>query len=768
MKHMTTHDPSEDTLVQTASQLEHSRELSTRDEAPPVRVHGYSFLRQLGEGAYGTVWLAREDNTGKLVSIKFYTNRRGLDWSLLNREVEKLAVLYTSHNIVGLLDVGWDNDPPYYVMEYLENGSLASYLAEGAIPVNDAVRLAKAIARGLVHAHGAGILHCDLKPANVLLDSNFDPRLCDFGQSRLTNEQNPALGTLFYMPHEQANLKAVPDARWDVYALGALLYQMLSGEPPHRTPDNEAKIRAAGSLRERLTAYGRILRDNPAPDKHRHTKGVDRRLAGIVDRCLKFDPEKRFPNAQAVLDELEQRDRGRARRPLVALGIVGPLLLLAAMTPIFKNFVDETADISEQGLVKLALDGNMMAANGFAFGLNKERVQRLDDLEAAAEEVAEVLASDEHFRTVSSRLATIVESANEADHQTLKDELSAIQRDEDMEERPEWVKALDAARKRAIVKYRRRQAAEQREAPEDVDASWFFIARSGHLVWRRKFGPVSIGYDFSFRDYFNGAGKDTPEELENLGIPRGTHITERHTSIPFKSLQTQMYIVAFSVPVMHDGEFLGVLARTIELAKLRRQLGKYISSETREIAMVDTRKWQLIDHPQLVKLLPKVAPESTREQLLERGEVADHLFEKLIFSESLQSELAGIGKAADWGEMRVEDYTDPVGHVASAYDDKWVASMARIPETDWMIIVQERKTTALAPVTQLKQYGWKLAIIALFVSATLLGVLWYFVSRALNNRSKDQWAMHAGTSSRPSTRSFSTTGSAHEPRDDSR
>ena len=75
-------------------------------------------LRSLGEGAYGTVWLASEDNTGKQVAIKFYTHQRGLDWSLLNREVEKLAVLYTSRNIVRLIDVGWNSEPPYYVMEY--------------------------------------------------------------------------------------------------------------------------------------------------------------------------------------------------------------------------------------------------------------------------------------------------------------------------------------------------------------------------------------------------------------------------------------------------------------------------------------------------------------------------------------------------------------------------------------------------------------------------------------------------------------------------
>src|SRR5687767_3619564 len=101
-------------------------------------------------------------------------------------------------------------------MEYLERGSLAELLREGALPVGEAVALFRDVAQGLVHAHGKGILHCDLKPANVLLDQDWKPRLADFGQSRLSHEQSPALGTLFYMAPEQADLSALPDAAWDV------------------------------------------------------------------------------------------------------------------------------------------------------------------------------------------------------------------------------------------------------------------------------------------------------------------------------------------------------------------------------------------------------------------------------------------------------------------------------------------------------------------------------------------------------------------------
>jgi eukaryotic-like serine/threonine-protein kinase len=262
-----------DTLKQDDDAREYAAAMSLPGEAPPAMVPGYHIIRRVGSGKYGSVWLAREQNTGKLVAIKFYLHRLGIDWKTLSREVEKLAVLYTSRHIVRLVAVGWDHDPPYYVMEYLENGSLAQRLESGPLPASESVRIATRVAQALVHAHGSGILHCDLKPANVLLDPDWEPRLCDFGQSRLLDEDRPALGTLFYMAPEQADLKAVPDARWDVYALGALLYHMLCGEPPYRTDAAERQLHAAENLESRLETYRRLVTTQSRPIEHRRVSG---------------------------------------------------------------------------------------------------------------------------------------------------------------------------------------------------------------------------------------------------------------------------------------------------------------------------------------------------------------------------------------------------------------------------------------------------------------------------------------------------------------
>ena len=112
------------------------------------------------------------------------------------------------------------------------------------------------IAVGLMHAHGKGIIHCDLKPANVLLDQDGHPRLADFGQSRLSHEQGAALGTLFYMAPEQADLRAVPNAQWDVYALGAIFYHMLTGSTHFATTRERKTCSNRGGWRSVSTATG--------------------------------------------------------------------------------------------------------------------------------------------------------------------------------------------------------------------------------------------------------------------------------------------------------------------------------------------------------------------------------------------------------------------------------------------------------------------------------------------------------------------------------
>jgi serine/threonine protein kinase len=272
--------PLDYTQQQSSDDEQRSQQLSLKHTHPPTEVPGYKTERFLGAGAYGEVWVGLDRNTGRHVAIKFFAHRHGVDWSLLSREVEKLVFLSADRYVVQLMEVGWDADPPYYVMEYIESGSLEDLLRDaGPMPLAEAVETFREICVGLSHAHGKGVLHCDLKPANILLDQDRRPRLADFGQSRLSSEQKPALGTLFYMAPEQADLTAVPDVRWDVYALGAILHCMLVGAPPHRTSDVAEELETATDLPDRLARYRRIIHTAPQVMAHRRARGMDRALA---------------------------------------------------------------------------------------------------------------------------------------------------------------------------------------------------------------------------------------------------------------------------------------------------------------------------------------------------------------------------------------------------------------------------------------------------------------------------------------------------------
>jgi serine/threonine protein kinase len=673
--------PLGDTVRQTPDEVAASLEQSQCDVEPPARVPGFTVLKRLGEGAYGSVWLAREENTGKRVAIKYYTHRGGLDWSLLNREVEKLAVLSTSRNIVRLLEVGWDADPPHYVMEYLDNGSLAALLADGPIPAHEAVRLAKAVLQALVHAHGSGILHCDLKPANVLLDSSFEPRICDFGQSRLSHEQNPALGTVFYMAPEQADLHAVPDARWDVYALGAILYHMLCGHPPYRTPEAEQQIHAAEPLPERLAAYRRLLRTQPKPSEHRHISGVDRRLAEIVDRCLEVDPAKRFPNAQAVLDALERRERYRSKRPMVVLGIIGPLLLLLAMTPIVANAMRNAVESARANITERALESDALSARILARSLERDLKDRTEEL---------------------IRVASMPEIRRVAE--------DAFQRPW-----PERAALLDALE----------QAVRDAQAlGKPSDTSWFLTDRNGVQRWREPYDEKTIDRSYEFRDYYRGLKLHANgHEADDPGVVRRSHISEA-----FRSQATQQFMVAISVPVwdLERRRVIGVLARTTHLGELLTEYKRPISGRegdeqvSRVIALLDSRDWELLDHPWM-----------TTENL-RRQDVVDQLRVQPALAARLEQLLERHGRRQTTnGYDREEAWLDPVGRVDAEFTGEWLAAFSPIAETGWVAVVQERRSVAQRPVDAMQSDMVRFGLLALIVSGGLIGLLWYFVSRAL-------------------------------------
>ncbi len=703
------------TEQQTAEEQRRAQALSLKPARPPADIPGYEPLRFLGSGAYGEVWVARDRKTGRQVAIKFYAHPGGLDWSLLSREVEKLAFLSADRYVVQLLAVEWEAKPPYYVMEYLEQGSLADFLArEGKLPAREAVALFHDVAVGLLHAHGKGVLHCDLKPANVLVDQDGRLRLADFGQSRLSHEQTPSLGTLFYMAPEQADLQAVPDVRWDVYALGALLYCMLSGAPPHRGEAAIETIQKATDLEDRLARYRQLIESAPPPSEHRQTPGVDRELADIVDGCLAVDRQRRYANVQEVLDALAERDKRRARRPLVALGFIGPALLLVVMFIFAWSWFSTVMDESDQALRLRVLQSNNFAAKYVAASVTN----KFEEYTGAVEEVA-----------ASYRFGTLLEA-------TLADpDLAALRRemkDPDL---------TDAEREKVRERFRASPARQPLQSrlndllgdPDQVHVeSWFVNAPSGIQLARAP-EEKTVGVNYGWRTYFHG-GVEDHAQLWRPGPD--DHIGKTNFSTVYYSHVTDRWTVTISTPVyleVADGEtggadgaqgakrFLGVLGVS---ANVDRFLDIPEARPEQFAVLVDWRagpnKGLILQHPLFEKMR-----EGDREvpKRFQSYRIKDH--ELPEFSAT---------------SVR-ENYIDPLSRdpEGKAYDMHWLAEAApvgtRDGDTGFVVIVQESYDGAIGgTLRRLKDRLFSTSIIAGVSIVLATTVLWALVVRSLGAR----------------------------------
>jgi hypothetical protein len=677
-----------------------SREISLKRGHPPTQVPGYEPERFLGAGAYGEVWVAIERNTGRRVAIKFYSHRGGLDWSLLSREVEKLAFLFADRYVVQLLGVGWEAEPPYYIMEYLELGSLADRLQQGPMPVDKAVELFRDIAVGLVHAHGKGVLHCDLKPANILLDQDNKPRLADFGQSRLSHEQMPALGTMFYMAPEQADLEAMPDARWDVYALGALLYCMLTGHPPHRSGPTVDQFERTPDLKQRLSRYRQMIEQSLPPAEHCKVPGVDSLLAEIVDRCLAADPDQRFPNVQSVLDALNNRETRRARRPIMVLGAIGPALLLAVVAWFAWQGFNAALRESNAALIEQALKSSQFTARygALAAGNELERRYQLVEYVARSEKFRDAL-KDAMAKPEFKKLIT----------QLSEPKLSDEERDTFRE------KFRDNPDRKDLQRIFKSLIPSMDQPREDEEAaSWFFCDAQG-LSTVRVPQSRTIGKNYAWRSFFNGGPRDNTDVLWRP--EPGKNLEATTLSAVFRSEATSRWVVAISTPVFDESrekKFLGVVAMTVEVGRLVESPLR--GREQLFAVLVDSRQGDnpgvILQHPLFDKLLDK------------QGELPDR-FQKYHVS---ADELPNVPER----QIKYHDPldADPEG---GAYHRHWLAQMqpvkVRGEDTGLLVIVQTAYDDAIGSTLEnltagLIRYG----LIALVLIAMVMMALWAWAS----------------------------------------
>ena len=272
-----------------------------------TRVGPYEILAPLGAGGMGEVYRARDSRLDRNVAIKVLSSARAGDPGAAARMTrEAKAVAAISHpNVLGIFDVGEHDGIPFVVTELLEGATLRGPMADGAMDPPVVVRHAMQIARGLAAAHDKGIVHRDLKPENVFVTRDGRLKILDFGlarqasdadasgeETRISADTNPGIvmGTAGYMSPEQARGHAV-DHRSDIFAFGAILFEMLGGRRAFRG-DTMADTMAA------------IVRDDP-PDLQQINGAVPPALARIVARCLAKEPAERFHSAHDLALSLE-------------------------------------------------------------------------------------------------------------------------------------------------------------------------------------------------------------------------------------------------------------------------------------------------------------------------------------------------------------------------------------------------------------------------------------------------------------------------------
>lgn len=271
----------------------------------PTRIGTYEIQRRIGRGGMGTVFLAHDPALNRALAIKVLRldiARPRAARARFRREVEALCSLQHP-NIVRIFDQGEQDGATWLAMDYVEGQTLEDVLRQGSLPPRQLADLLAPLANALDACHERGVIHRDIKPANVLIDGRGNPYLTDFGLAKsihtdgIITQTGMVVGTPVYLAPELANLvDAEPSAASDIYSLGVVLYQGLTGELPHKANDFMELIRRIGT-------------EEPTPPSQLR-RGVPRELEDICRHCMQKLPDKRYFSAGELAADLQRFRRG--------------------------------------------------------------------------------------------------------------------------------------------------------------------------------------------------------------------------------------------------------------------------------------------------------------------------------------------------------------------------------------------------------------------------------------------------------------------------
>jgi serine/threonine-protein kinase len=265
------------------------------------QIPGYQLLEKLGQGAMGTVYKTRQLSMNRLVAVKVLHPRLAANPEFLQRLTREahLAARLSHNNIIQAIDVGSAGPLHYFVMELVEGQTIREVLETGKVyEEREAIEIILQIAQALQHAHRRGLIHRDVKPANIVLTGDGIAKLADLGMARETDdavlarrEKGLTIGTPYYMAPEQIRGRENIDGRADLYSLGATLYHMVTGHPPFNYPEVDRVLQA--HLEEELTPPDHI------------NQSLSSGLGEVVEFVMNKDRRRRYRKADDLIIDLE-------------------------------------------------------------------------------------------------------------------------------------------------------------------------------------------------------------------------------------------------------------------------------------------------------------------------------------------------------------------------------------------------------------------------------------------------------------------------------